>query len=221
MTRASWGSSVGRVTCSVVCISHASGAGGDEVGRIVAERLGFLYVDEEIIARAAAKGGIDQDDVADVERRRSIAARLLEAIAQAGGSEAWALASPPPSAGEQLRSADVRALILETIEQTAARGNVVIVAHAASHAVGPGPGALRVLVTASPATRAARVGSTQGLDQPRAARAVKESDAARRDYLKRFYDVDEELPIQYDLVVNTDVLSVEQASELVSHAGAM
>src|SRR5438034_11730859 len=33
------------------------------------------------------------------------------------------------------------------------------VAHAASHAVGPGPGALRVLVTASPATRAARVGS--------------------------------------------------------------
>src|SRR5206468_10497494 len=119
LTRASWGSSVGRVTCSVVCISHASGAGGDEVGRIVAERLGFLYVDEEIIARAAAKGGIDQDDVADVERRRSIAARLLEAIAQAGGSEAWALASPPPSAGEQLRSADVRALILETIEQTA------------------------------------------------------------------------------------------------------
>ena len=221
MTRASWGSSVGRVTCSVVCISHASGAGGDEVGRIVAERLGFLYVDEEIIARAAAKGGIDQDDVADVERRRSIAARLLEAIAQAGGSEAWALASPPPSAGEQLRSADVRALILETIEQTAARGNVVIVAHAASHAVGPGPGALRVLVTASPATRAARVGSTQGLDQPRAARAVKESDAARRDYLKRFYDVDEELPVQYDLVVNTDVLSVEQASDLVSRAGAM
>ena len=50
---------------------------------------------------------------------------------------------------------------------------------------------------------------------------MKESDAARRDYLKRFYDVDEELPIQYDLVVNTDVLSVEQASELVSHAGAM
>jgi len=42
-----------------VCISHASGAGGDDVGRIVAERLGFLYVDEEIIARAAAKGGID------------------------------------------------------------------------------------------------------------------------------------------------------------------
>jgi len=35
-----------------VCISHAEGAGGEEVGRLVADRLGFVYVDEEIVARA-------------------------------------------------------------------------------------------------------------------------------------------------------------------------
>ena len=50
---------------TVVCISHAAGAGGEEVGRLVAERLGFLYVNEEIVARAAAKGGVDAADVAD------------------------------------------------------------------------------------------------------------------------------------------------------------
>jgi cytidylate kinase len=36
--------------------------------------------------------------------------------------------------------------------------------------------------------------------------------------LKRFYEIDEELPTHYDLVVNTDVLTVEQAAELVSRA---
>ena len=41
------------VTCQVVCISHAPGAGGEEVGRLVAERLGLLYVDDDIVARAA------------------------------------------------------------------------------------------------------------------------------------------------------------------------
>jgi cytidylate kinase len=101
-------------------------------------------------------------------------------------------------------------LIREAIEQTAARGNVVIVAHAASHAVTPGPEALRVLVTGSPETRAERAG----------VRTVKDADAARRDYLKRFYDVDEELPTHYDLVVNTDVLSVEQAAELIAQASS-
>lgn len=212
--------SVERVTCRVVCISHATGAGGEEVGRLVAERLGFLYVDDDIVARAAAKGRIDPREVADEERRKSLAARVLEAIAQ-GGGETWALGgSGSLRVGEELGSDDVRALIQETIEQTAARGNVVIVAHAASHVVSRGSEVLRVLVTASPNTRARRVGGLEGLDQAHATRVVKDADAARRDYLKRFYDVDEELPTHYDLIVNTDVLSVEQAAQVVLQAGS-
>lgn len=209
--------SVERVPCKVVCISHATGAGGEEVGRLVAERLGFAYVDHEIVARAAAKGGIGPDDVATEERRKSLVARVLDAMAL-GDSELGA--SLPLRTGEVLSSDDVRALIRETIAQAAGRGKAVIVAHAASYAVTPGPEALRVLVIASPKTRVARVGKAEGLDEARAARAVKDSDAGRRDYLRRFYDVDEELPTQYDLVVNTDVLSIEHAAELVSKAAS-
>ena len=62
----------------LVCISHAEGAGGEEVGRLVADRLGFVYVDEEIVARAAARGGIDPADVADEERRKSLLERVLD-----------------------------------------------------------------------------------------------------------------------------------------------
>ena len=205
---------------TVVCISHAAGAGGEEVGRLVAERLGFLYVNEEIVARAAAKGGVDAADVADEERRKSLAARALNAIAQ-GGGEAWTLGAVGPlSSRDELDSDDIRSLIRETIEQTAARGKAVIVAHAASYAIGHGDGILRVLVTASPETRTTRVAEAEGLDQAGAARAVKESDAGRADYLKRFYDVREESPTHYDLVLNTDGLSVEQAAELISRAAA-
>jgi cytidylate kinase len=210
----------GTVPCRVVCISHATGAGGEEVGRLVAERLGFLYVDEEIVARAAARGGIDSADVADEERRKSLAVRLLDAIAQ-GGGEAWAVGGTVSlRAGEELGSDEVRALIRETIEQTAARGKVVIVAHAASRALPEGPEVLRVFVTASPKTRAKRLSGVEGIDEKRAARAVKDADAGRRSYLKRFYDVDEELPTHYDVVVNTDVLSPDQTADLVSRAAS-
>ena len=201
---------------TLVCISHAAGAGGEEVGRLVAERLGFLYVNEEIVARAAAKGGVDAADVADEERRKSLAARALNAIAQ-GGGEAWTLGAVGPlSSREELDSDDIRSLIRETIEQTAARGKAVIVAHAASYAIGHGDGVLRVLVTASPETRTTRVAEAEGLDQAGAARALKESDAGRADYLKRFYDVREESPTHYDLVLNTDALSIEQAADLIA-----
>ena len=205
---------------TVVCISHAAGAGGEEVGRLVADRLGFLYVNEEIVARAAAKGGVDAADVADEERRKSLAARALNAIAQ-GGGEAWALGAVGPlSSREELDSDDIRSLIRETIEQTAARGKAVIVAHAASYAIGHGDGILRVLVTASPETRTTRVAEAEGLDQAGAARALKESDAGRADYLKRFYDVREESPTHYDLVLNTDALSIEQAADLIARGTA-
>ena len=205
---------------TVVCISHAAGAGGEEVGRLVAERLGFLYVNEEIVARAAAKGGVDAADVADEERRKSLAARALNAIAQ-GGGEAWTLGAVGPlSSREELDSDDIRSLIRETIEQTAARGKAVIVAHAASYAIGHGDGILRVLVTASPETRTTRVAEAEGLDQAGAARAVKESDAGRADYLKRFYDVREESPTHYDLVLNTDALSIELAADLIARGAA-
>jgi cytidylate kinase len=200
------------MACRVVCISHATGAGGEEVGRLVAERLGFLYVDDEIVARAAAKGGIGPDEIADAERRKSLVARMLDAWAQ-GGGEGWVVGAGMPDPGQVLRSEDLRALIREAIEQTAARGNVVIVAHAASQLVPRGPEVLRVLVTASPGTRAERLGDE-------GARQVKDEDAARRDYLKRFYGVDEESPTHYDLVINTDVLSVEQAADIVSRVSS-
>jgi len=204
----------------VVCISHATGAGGEEVGRLVAERLGFLYVDEEIVARAATKGSVDAADVANEERRKSLAARLLEAMAK-GGGETWAMGGAIPlHDGVELASDEIRALIRETIEQTAARGNAVIVAHAASYAVGSGPSVLRVLVTASPTTRATRIAGTEESDEAQAARVVKDSDAGRADYLKRFYDIGQELPTHYDLVVNTDALSTEQAAELITQAAS-
>jgi cytidylate kinase len=199
----------------VVCISHATGAQGEEVGRLVAESLGFLYIDDAIVVHAAVEGGIDPAEVADEERRKSLVSRLLAGMAQSG--EAWALVSGDTAhAGEALRSDEIRALVREAIVQTAARGDVVIVAHGASHAVSREHEALRVLVTASPETRAARVAALEGLDPARAARDVKCSDAARRDYLSRFYQLGDESPTQYDLVINTDALSVEQAAGLIS-----
>ncbi len=202
------------MSCRVVCISHATGAGGEEVGRLVAKRLGFLYVDDDIVARAAAKGEISPAEVADEERRKSLVSRLLEAMAKSNSEVGGSVVV------QGLDRDVVRALIRETIERTATRGNAVIVAHAASHVVEPGDESLRVLVTASPSTRADRLGAAEALEPAKAARAVKDSDAGRRDYLKRFYEIDEELPTHYDLVVNTDVLTVEQAADLVCRAAS-
>ena len=120
-------------------------------------------MDEGIVARAAAQGGLEPRDVADEERRKSFAIRLLEAIGEGGGG-GWALSAGVP-ATEGPSPGEIRALIRETVVQTAGRGRVVIFAHAASYAIERGPRTLRVFVTASPATRAQRVAELEELDQ--------------------------------------------------------
>jgi cytidylate kinase len=204
---------------SVVCVSHATGAGGNEVGRLVAERLGFRYVDEDLVSEAALRAGVDASEIADEERRKSWLGRVLDDLA-VGGGEAWAMTGfgPYGAVGVATTSDELRAYIREAIEETAGHGKAVIVAHAASHALAGRQETLRVLVTASPTTRAGRVAEAEGLDETRAARAIKDADAGRADYLRRFHAVEQELPTQYDLVLNTDQLSPEQAAALISEA---
>jgi hypothetical protein len=207
----------------VVCISAAIGARGHEVGRAAAAALAYRLIDEGIVLRAASEAGVEARVVANVERHRGFLARLLEDLGPSSEATAYSLGGYGPSAQELAApgAADLRAMIRSAIEETAAAGESVIVGHAASAALKGHEGVLRVLVTASDETRRERISAERGVDGKQAAKVVHESDAARADYLKRFYGIHEELPVQYDLVLNTDNLSTARAAAiLVSAANA-
>jgi cytidylate kinase len=198
------------VTARVVCISRTTGAGGEAVGRLIAEQLGYRYVDEEIVAVAAERGGVEAEDVADAEQRKSFVTRLLGGLAHA--------APDADLGGVRAASEEHRGLIRAVIDDIADEGDAVIVAHAASHALAGRDRVLRVFVTASPATRVHRVVAQGATSEDDAARFVRDADAARADYLKRFYGVERELPEQYDLVVNLDALAPQDAAAVIVRA---
>ena len=197
-------------TRRTICISHATGAGGAAVGQTVAEWLGFRYVDDEVISEAAEWAELDPALVADAERRKPFIARLLGQLGEQGSTRL-----PTGDATRSLPSdADLRKLIAAALGSFASQGSVVIVAHAASFALSGG-NVLRVLVTASPETRAARIAADRGIGERDAARLLKDEDAGRADYLRRFYGVERELPTHYDVVLNTDALTPADAAAIV------
>ena len=187
-----------------------------EIARGVADGLGFKLVDEEIILRAAAGAGVEPGVISDAERRRSFMSRMLDGLAS-GDTSMFGVPGGTDVTPAHL-SAELRELIRSAIEETAEAGEVVIVAHAASHALAARPDVLRVLVSASQETRRARVADDEQLSEKDAARAVDSSDSARADYLKRFYGTKSESPTQYDLVVNTDRLTPDEAVATVTRA---
>jgi hypothetical protein len=209
------------VAKSVICFSGASdGTYMREVAAAAADGLGLPVADEEIILQAAAGADLDPAVVADVERRRSFIDRVLGGMGASADTGSLALAVTGSYNTTGPESERLRGLIRQAIDETAARGDIVIVAHGATHALAASPDVLRVLVTASPETRRDRLATESGLSEKEASRVVDENDAARADYLRRFYGVKQELPVHYDLVLNTDRLTTGRAAALVVLAAA-
>ena len=200
----------------VACISRSRGAGGEAVGRIVSNELRFRYVDDEILVRAAERAEVDPSLVADAERRKSLLTRVLEVLASSGTTAMDPGTAFGPDALIGVNpSANYQDLIGEVIRETGAEGNTVIVAHAASMTLAGTDGVLRVLVTATPETRARRLADAGSLSEDNARQQIDKSDAERSDYFRRFYNLSDELPTHYDVVVNTDTLSIESAAQVV------
>jgi cytidylate kinase-like protein len=199
----------------VVTIAMTTGAHAEQIGRLVAEQLKFRHVNDEIIDRAAEQAGVSRQAVAEVEQSPTLMTRIMNGLA-AGMSAEWAGSTLNPE--EIDPSASYRRLIQAVIREIAGQRKAVIVAHGASILLADTPGVLRVLVTASPATRAARLAAATGRDERAATREVQRADNERLAFFKRFYGLDEELETYYDVVINTDALSPDAAARLIAYA---
>lgn len=199
----------------------------------VAAALGFPVISEEILSRAAAEAGVSLETVADIERRKTfmskITARLVPNSAAASDPtfrqslDAQVTAgligiALPLESGPRLSKDELRGKIRSAIDEYMAHGDVVILAHAASHSLAGREGVLRVFVTGSREVRSGRLAASRMLSQKDADKMVDTGDANRADYLKRFYGIEAESPSQYDVVVDTDGLTVEEASQMIVSA---
>lgn len=216
------------MSATVICISASDGANAEEVATAVSEVLGFRVISEEIVGRAAAEAGVDQQTIEDVEQRKTALMKVLDRMALWGAADPQFVLSSdaqitagmigvglPYGAGAPRPSEELRGLIRSAIDEFMAAGDVVLLAHAASQSLAGRKDVLRAFVTASPATRSARLSESLQVDAKEAGSLVKKGDAGRADYLKRFYGIERELPTHYDIVVNTDNLTTEEAAAAI------
>lgn len=196
---------------SVVTVAMTDGAFAEEVAREAAKRLGYRYVDNEILDKAAELAGVDAKSIAEVEHTQPLVQRILRS-----------LASMPMDVGGYVaaefvmdESVAYRGLIQDVVRSVAADGHVVIGAHAASVTLAGMPGLLRVFVTAPGDVRASRIASARGCSAADARKQVEHTDRERQAYFDRFFHMGAERPTHYDLVVNTEVLAPEAAAGLI------
>jgi hypothetical protein len=193
-----------------IALSQVDGTEGNTIALDVAQKLGFGYLNEEIVAQVAADQGIEPAVVVDAERRRSFLDRVASMAARGGVEGVAAGHANLTSDPEKLLP-----LIRDAVQDAADRGNVVLVAHAACYACADKPDVLRISVTAPMSTRESRVAAARGISEKDAAKALRQSDTGRASYLKKIHGVTSESPSDYDLVINTERLTPSAAVELI------
>lgn len=195
---------------TVFTFAWTDGSHAEAIARATADRLGYRYVNDEIIDRAAELAGVDAAAIASAEHRESLATRILRSLSAVQSPEFGSLAEYGLD-----RSPGYRAVIQHVIQQMAEEGTVVIGAHGSGVKLRGMPGTFRVFITASPETRVARVAEEQGISAEAARKQVENTDRERKAFFERFFDIRSEAPTHYDLVVNTDSLTVDDAVRIV------
>lgn len=180
---------------TIVAISSELGSRGIQIGRGVAETLGFEFVDREIILQAAGKYDVQVEKLAQVDERRL-------------------------SFWERFDEEKRRYLIFieSALLSFAEKGNVVIRGRGAPLLLREVAHALRIRIMAPFEVRVERVMEEEGLDQKAAWARVKAFDREQAARLEYLFGVDWRSPEHYDLVVNTLRGAFQAYVDLIVHA---
>lgn len=106
----------------------------------------------------------------------------------------------------------------ETIIQLARMGNVVIVGRAASVITAKLPNTFHVRLIAPLEHRVQKIMKLYSLHEKEAVDFIKREDNSRRDYVKSNFYKDIENPQLYHLILNTGLISYEEAARLIADA---
>ena len=173
---------------SIVAMSETVGSGGSEIGRALAGALGWGFADREIITKAAESFG---EGVGELRHATEEKPTLWDRFRQS----------------QQRYATFVEATVLEM----AARDNVVLVGRASTIMLRDIRHALRVRAIAPEGARAARIERQQGLTPDAALEYVRQADHELAARVRFLYHLDWEAPLLYDVVLNTERLSVARA----------
>jgi cytidylate kinase len=199
----------------VVTIARGYGSGGGEVARLLAAKLGWHLFDRQVVSSVALKLGISEDEAfAHDEHADSFVQRIIESMQFSGPIYAPVILSetdnPIGVNAKQYHDALQGCLLAVTDI-----GNVVIVGRGAQMLLASRRDVLRIYITAPLEQRIEYVKRRENLDAAAAQARIEQKDHDRiRDIKEQYHRNPDDAQI-YDLTINTSVLDLQSAVDLI------
>ena len=182
----------------VITIAREYGSGGRYIGSLVAKKLGIKLYDKEFIEKMAKDTGLSEDYIEDNEQKRS----ALDVF----NNGYYAT----------LNNAD-ELFIKESefIKDVASKESCIIIGRCADFILKDNKNMLKVFVNNSMENKIKRAVEFYNMDKSNAEKEISRINKLRANHYKYYTEKEWRDPANYDICINSDVIGVERAAELV------
>ncbi len=196
---------------AVITISRQFGSGGKALGKMLADELGYVFADSDIVSKIAQAANVSETWVENVEK-------------EAGGKLSRVISRMVSKGLVDKVLKDERGYIDEEIyldylvvmvAQIAEEGDVVIMGRGSQYILRDHPDAIHVLLVNEFENRVKYVIEHHDLPYNKAAQMVRSEDKRRASLYKKIGKTDYDRPDLYDLVLNMAELDLDTAKNMV------
>ena len=178
----------------VIVIGRQYGSGGHDIGKALAEKLGYDFYDNEIIQMTAGSTGYDPQFIKD--REENMTNSFLYDLM----SQMYVYSETQESPQDEIFESEAK-----VIRNLAEKGNCVIVGRCADYVLRDRPDTLKVYLHASENYRTKRIMEAENLSKEDALQKIRKMDRRRSDnyryYTRRIWGRAQ----NYDLTINTEI----------------
>lgn len=188
----------------IITISRQYGSGGRIVGKLLAERLGIPFYDNEIISLAAEKTGLSKECFVNAEETST-------------GNLLLSLTTLTPSVESFGLPLNEKIFLVQSqvIKEVAEKGSCVIVGRSADYILSETENCINVFLQADLKDRIARAVAQYDLPEKNAEAAVIKTDKRRANYYNYFTGLKWGAADNYDLILNTSRMELEKIVDVI------
>lgn len=186
----------------IITISREFGAGAGEIGRKVAQELGYEYVDKEIVLQTARNSGIDVERIT----------RLDEKVPSVFGFTQSLFDMYNSPLDEKLFNIQKK-----IIQQIGEKGNCVIVGRNANSILKEYDNSLHVFLSADQGWRVRRLKEQLMPDssEQKILQHLHDVDKARKKYCSYYTNTEFGEARFYDLCLRTSTIGIEKCTQII------
>lgn len=181
-----------------ITLSRGYGCGGEMIAKQLAEQLGLPYYDSELVESVANAAKLD----------KALMEQLDERVKMAHNSWLHSLFGDQGAFQENYRRS-----LINVVLGIAQSGGVIV--GRGANLILTSQQAFRVRISGSLAICAKRLAANKGIKFKEAEQAILKVEQDRSEFIERFYHRDIDDSSTFDLILNTDRFSFDQAVHLI------